>query len=417
MLSKITSIIQKLSSSKTKTEIKDESDHQEPSGFSYPLLIEKSYSPVESQETYEKEEFPVIPESTLKLIAFYLPQFHPFEENDRFWGKGFTEWHNVTRAYLEPDRKHGYELPGELGFYDLRVKEVMQRQVELAKQYGIHGFCFHHYYLNGKPVMRLPFNQLLNNPEIDFPFCIHWANEPWTQRWDGNRKRGGILLDQVHDDQENMAFIEDAMPALRDKRYIHVDGKPVLIIYRPGLFPDFSKTADMWREHCKESGFKGLYLVMAQTLFDDTIDPAAYGCDAAMEFPPHGFNKISIKNDVNIFDPGFKGDVFSFREYMNESLNREKPEYDLFRGLFPQWDNTSRRIQAHVFHESTPALYQEWLSGLCRFARESLPPDRQFVFINAWNEWAEGAYLEPDRKHGYAYLNATAKALINLRGS
>jgi len=414
MLRKIRSLWQKPAVAETAEKMKNEPERQETVPNHLAELINRAYLPPETLETYEKEEVPVIPESTLKLIAFYLPQFHPFEENDRFWGKGFTEWHNVTRALPLFPGHYQPRLPGELGFYDLRVKEVMQRQVELAKQYGIHGFCFHHYFLDMKPVMRLPLDQFLNNPDLDFPFCIHWANEPWTSRWDGNRKRGGILLDQVHDDRENMAFLEDAMPAFRDERYILVEDKPLLIVYRPGLFPDFRKTAEQWREHMIKSGFKGLFLVMVQTLFDPVHDPAEYGCDAALEFPPHGFKKISIKSDVGLFDPGFKGDIFSLKEYIADSLSREKPHYLLLRGLFPQWDNTSRRIQANVYHESTPMVYQDWLQGLMQYTVKNLPEDRQFIFINAWNEWAEGAYLEPDRKFGYAYLNATARAL-NLK--
>ena len=226
---------------------------------------------------YEKEEIPAIPESTLKLIAFYLPQFHPFEENDRFWGKGFTEWHNVTRALPVFQGHYQPKLPGELGFYDLRLKEVLERQVELAKQYGIHGFCFHHYFLNSRPVMRQPFNIFLQNKDLKLPFCVHWANEPWTIRWDGNRNREGILLDQTHDDNENMAFIRDLAPALRDDRYIRIGSRPVLLIYRPALFPDFRKTSEMWREFCLKNEIGDPYLVMVRTLFDKDKTPDDYG--------------------------------------------------------------------------------------------------------------------------------------------
>lgn len=372
------------------------------------------YLAPESDPEYEKEMAIGLPESTLKLIAFYLPQFHPFPENDRFWGKGFTEWHNVTRAQPVFKGHHQPKLPGELGFYDLRLKPVMERQIELARRHGIHGFCFHHYFLNAKPVMRMPFNIFLENPDLDIPFCLHWANEPWTIRWDGNRNREGVLLDQAHDDHENMAFIRDIAPALRDKRYIRVGNRPVLLIYRPALFPDFRKTSEMWKSFSIQNGIEEPYLVMMRTLFDKDKKPDDYGFDAAVEFPPHLSIRIDVKSTVELFDPSFPGYLYDYQAVADESLGMPSPDYTLFRGIMPRWDNTARNRAATIYHGADPFRYEKWLTGLGRYSIKHLPTDRRFIFINAWNEWAEGACLEPDRKYGYAWLNATARALLTL---
>jgi lipopolysaccharide biosynthesis protein len=374
----------------------------------------RQYSSPDSHPEFEKEQLCYSGEINPKLIAFYLPQFHPFEENDRFWGKGFTEWTNVTKALPVYKGHHQPKLPGELGFYDLRLKPVMERQIELAKRSGIFGFCFHHYFLESKPVMRKPFDLFFHNPDLDFPFCLHWANEPWTVRWDGNRNRDGILIDQVHDDEENMAFIKDIAPILRDKRYICIEKRPVLLIYRPALFPDFKRTAGMWKEFCRKNGIEEPYLVMTKTLFDANKTPEHYGMDAAVEFPPHLVPRISLIDDVTLHHPDFTGSVNSYQAVMDDSINLQKPPYTLFRGIMPQWDNTARNRSATIYHGSNPFLYQKWMTALGKYTLENLPADRQFIFINAWNEWAEGAYLEPDRKHGYAWLNATTKAMQTL---
>jgi len=376
------------------------------------LVLDSPYTPPENNPAYQKETHPDIPDSTLKLLAFYLPQFHPVPENDRFWGKGFTEWHNVARALPLFPGHYQPRLPGELGFYDLRVEEVMARQIELARQYGIYGFCFHHYFLNNKAVLRDPLNLFLKNKQLNFPFCLHWANEPWTVRWDGEREMGGILIDQTHDDNENRKFIEDALPALRDERYIRIEGKPMLLIYRPSLFPDFRKTADAWRNFCRANGLGGLYLIMVRTFFDPAKNPEKYGCDAAVEFPPHKGFCVSKKMKVPFYISNFEGEIFDYRSMAAFSMVQKPPPYTLFRGVMSGWDNTARTKAAKIYYGSSPEIYQQWLAKLAKYTRENLPADRQLIFINAWNEWGEGAYLEPDRKYGYAYLNATARALI-----
>lgn len=370
-----------------------------------------AYRSAESATTYVRETVPSILESTVKPIAFYLPQFHPFEENNRFWGRGFTEWTNTTKAQPMFEGHYQPRLPGELGFYDTRVREVLARQMELARQYGIHGFCLHHYFLEGRPVMRVPYDHILADRSLDLPFCLHWANEPWTVEWDGEARLHGTLLKQIHSPEDDLAFFKDIEPAITDPRYITVNGRPLLLIYRPGLFPDIKATIERWRGRCRAIGLPPLFLAAMQTIFDGDVDPREFGFDAAVEFPPHNLPVPNVSESVRLYDPGFEGLILDYRAAMEKALARDEPPYTRFQGIVPDWDCTPRRSNPGLFINSHPSLYGEWLEEICVRTRERLPVDRQFVFINAWNEWAEGAYLEPDRKYGYAYLQATADAV------
>lgn len=362
------------------------------------------------ESSFEEENCRQIGVSDIQLIAFYFPQFHPFPENERFWGRGFTEWTNTTKSRPQFRGHYQPRLPGELGFYDLRIREVQKRQIELAKRSGISGFCYHHYWFDGKLVMHLPFDQVLADPELDFPFCLHWANEPWTVRWDGCLE-SGTLLGQSHTPEDDIAFIRNIEGALQDSRYIRVDGRPLLVIYRPGLFPDIRATLDRWREHCVTAGIGELYLAVMQQPFDGVVNPRLYGFDAAIEYPTANMPLVDIREEVELYDPDFTGLIWSYPHVVLESLSRTVPDYTWFRGIMPAWDNIPRQKSPDVCVNSTPDLYQNWLEGLCKYTRENLPPGERLIFINAWNEWAEGAYLEPDLKHGYAYLNRTARAL------
>lgn len=375
--------------------------------------IYAAYQPVDRNIEYEHENCLTIPDNSIKLIAFYLPQFHPFPENDRFWGKGFTEWTNTTKALPFFPGHSQPRLPGELGFYDTRLKEVLKRQIELAKTHGIFGFCLYHYWFQGKPVMRVPYEQILNNEDLDIPFCLCWANEPWTARFDGLSTLGDVLIPQIHSGDDDIAFFRDIEKALKDKRYIHVDGKPLLIIYRPSLFPDIKQTVNLWRNLAKNAGIGDLFLVLVQNTFDDIIDPRQLGFDAAIEFPPQKFLLKDVKSEIDLYDPDIQCTIYDYSELITQSLKREKPPYTLFRGICSGWDCTPRRKNPLIIVGSSPPEYQKWLEGLCQYTRNSLPEEHRFIFINAWNEWTEGAYLEPDRKFGYGYLNSTSRALIN----
>jgi GT2 family glycosyltransferase len=345
----------------------------------------------------------------VKLIAFYLPQDQPSPENDTAWGKGFTEWTNVTRARPLFDDHYQPHLPADLGFYDLRVPETREEQARLAKSYGIYGFCYYYYWFDRRRLLSRPLDEMLQSGKPDFPFCICWANEPWSRRWDGSDHEVIASQDYKHGYADR--FIDDIMPILRDPRYIRVDGRPLLILYRLDHLPDPAAAAATWRAACRREGIGEICLAAMGTY--GTGDPRPFGFDISIEFPPHNLVVApTIERQLSGLHKEFVGRVFDYPACAEAEANR-RPTYPQFRGLMASWDNTARRGEsAMLFHNATPAAYGKWLRALLDVAGEQSAPHAPFVFINAWNEWAEGTHLEPDQKHGHQYLQATASALL-----
>jgi lipopolysaccharide biosynthesis protein len=342
----------------------------------------------------------------VKFIAYYLPQYHPIHENDVWWGKGFTDWRNVTRAMPIYAGHYQPRLPGELGYYDLRLVETIRRQAELARLYGISAFCFHFYWFGGKRLLETPLLNFLKRKDIDLSFCLCWANENWTRRWDGRSDE--VLIGQSHSPQDDLSFIEYLSKFFEDPRYLKVNDKPVLIVYRPALFPEITRTIERWRSAANKAGISGLHIVATNAFVFK--DAASSGFDAIAEFPPHGV-KAGLWS-APILAPEFSGKIFSYPEVVESATNSDTvSRVPIWPGAMPGWDNTPRMPQrGHLFHGSTPEFFETWLSDCIRRARHN-PASERFVMINAWNEWAEGAYLEPDQYYGYAYLAACAGAL------
>ena len=363
-------------------------------------------------DTAVAQRKPVLPDISstgVKLIAFYLPQYHPIPENDHAWGKGFTEWTNVTRARPLFDGHYQPHLPADLGFYDLRVPETREEQARLARSYGIHGFCYYYYWFDRRRLLDRPLDEVVHTGRPVFPFCICWANEPWSRRWDGSES--DLIVEQNYDPGFADRFIEDVIPILRDPRYIRVDGRPLLIVYRLDHLPDPAGAATIWREACRREGVGEICLAAMGTF--GTTDPRPFGFDVAIEFPPHNLTNVpTIDKTLTGLGEAFTGRIHDYPASAEAELRR-RPTYPQFRGLMVSWDNTARRGErAMLFHNATPAAYQHWLEGLLNRARQDSAPHAPFIFINAWNEWAEGTHLEPDQRYGHQYLEATGSALL-----
>ncbi|MCB0164754.1 MAG: glycoside hydrolase family 99-like domain-containing protein [Anaerolineae bacterium] len=346
----------------------------------------------------------VIETQAVRPIAFYLPQFHPIPENDQWWGKGFTEWTNVAGAKPLFEGHRQPHLPSTLGFYDLRLPEARQAQADLAREYGIYGFCYYHYWFNGRRLLERPFNEVLTSGQPDFPFCLCWANENWTRTWDGLEQH--LLMQQKYSPEDDRQHIQWLAGAFRDKRYIRVEDKPLFLVYRISKLPNPSQTAAIWREEAHKMGLGELYLCTVESLRDDRIDPAQIGFDAAVEFQP---DWLSLPEPILNF--GENNQVYDYKAVVEKMLQRNTPTYKRFPGITPSWDNTPRRQKdARILHNASPKLYQKWLEAIIeKFTPPS--PDENFIFINAWNEWGEGAHLEPSQELGIAYLEATKNAL------
>lgn len=347
----------------------------------------------------------------IKPIALYLPQYHEIPENNEWWGQGFTEWTNVRKAqplfagHYQPHIPHK-----DIGYYDLSDINVMRRQVQMAQKYGIYGFCFYYYHFaDGKRLLEKPINNWLNAKDIDFPFCFAWANENWTRSWDGSNKQ--VIMPQDYDEKNMLNMLKDMLPAFRDKRYIKIDNKPLLLVYRAEIIPQIKKLSAQWRNIIKESGFEDIYLVSMQNF--EQKNPHNMGFDAAVEFAPQAIKKLC---NFNINGPlssvsQYNATVFHMDEILHKMIYCTSVSYPRIKCVCPSWDNTPRRGKKFpkLVFEATPEKFNNFMQlaikeTLSYRAIPKFAPVQEFVFINAWNEWGEGAHLEPDEKYGYEWL-------------
>lgn len=377
----------------------------------------------------------------IRPIAIVLPQFHPIPENDEWWGPGFTEWRNVVKGRPRFRGHYQPHLPRDLGFYDLRLPETREAQAALAQEHGVHGFCYYHYWFNGRQLLQLPVEQIVASGRPDFPFMLAWANENWTRVWNGGEK--DILIRQEYSERDHVNHLHSLIPYFTDPRYITIDGKPVFAIYKDGEIPDVERALEIFRREAAKAGLE-LYMCRFDVRNQRPEPPDALGFDAAIEFHPftksssvhleeqrnrrrgrkaksravciasrvhsllHGAKQSLIKEDDKIYD---------YEDYIRHDLNRSPTTYKIFPGVFPGWDNTSRREHggATIFINSSPEAFGNWVE---KKVGQFTPPsgEENLFFINAWNEWAEGNHLEPCERFGLQYLEALATGLV-LGGS
>ncbi|OWT74959.1 MULTISPECIES: glycoside hydrolase family 99-like domain-containing protein [unclassified Achromobacter] len=370
--------------------------------------IGNDYPFYEEQQDYSG----LISSDAPKVLSYYLPQFHPTPDNDEWHGKGFTEWTKVRATNPLFEEHYQQHIPHpDLGYYLLDSPAMLQKQADIMKKAGVHGQVFYHYWFGGRLILEKPVRMLLENSQVDMPFCFCWANENWTRRWDGNERE--ILLGQNYSAEDAVAFIEYLIPFFRDERYIKVDGRPLLFVYRASAIPDPDIYVQAWAQTCLAHGIPEPYTVTVLTR--GATDPRDFGMDAATERVLHdwtGGAAPDISSGLTFYE-NFNGSVLRYDDVANAYI-AEDPErpFTWFRNAVPIWDNTARYgSEAYVVHDSSPKKFQEWMQVLVEQSMERQPNDRRFILVNAWNEWAEGAHLEPDTKHGYAYLNSVGRAL------
>ncbi|MDQ7989672.1 MAG: glycoside hydrolase family 99-like domain-containing protein [Candidatus Dactylopiibacterium sp.] len=346
----------------------------------------------------------------VRAIAFYLPQFHRVRENDEWWGEGFTEWDNVRQGKPLFDGHYQPHEPVGLGYYDLDDVTVLSRQAEMARRFGLAGFCFYYYWFDGRRLLEKPVDQLLAHPEIDLPFCLNWANENWTRRWDGGESQ--VLMKQGYSPELDFRFAEDLARYFRDPRYIRVDGRPLVLVYRTDIIPEVEERARAWRQSWRALGIGEVYLVRVESFRLD--HPTSLGFDAACEFFPHQIDFSAIAPfpfPQRLTDPEAR--IGDYDKLARQVESRLPVPYKRFAGIVPAWDNAARRRKggATLFVNASPARYEKWLTQATERTMVEFEGDERLVFINAWNEWGEGCHLEPDARHGTAYLEATERAL------
>ena len=381
----------------------------------------------------------------VKLVAMYFPQLHSIPENDAWWGKGFTDWDNVRKS--QPLFRGHYQprVPQDLRYYDQSDVATLAWQQDIAKRHGVGGFCHYHYWFDGKQLLEKPTNLMLENKSLDLPFCLAWANETWSRRWDGRDHH--ILQEQTHkpDPAAWMRHFEYLFRCWSDERSIKVDGKPIFLIYRAHRVTQIERMFTMWREESLRRGLPGLYLVCMKQ-YEFPIPEVLTHFDAVMQFQPFeaiyspDFEPLSagspaaiVKGRARVLATArllpektqdvlrairyrfFSGLTFYDYERVWKQILKVEREGGLpcFPGAFVDWDNTARYVKrARIFRGASPERFSYWFRKLVEVTAQR-PSNERLIFLNAWNEWAEGCYLEPDQHYGTRYLEAVRDALAH----
>ena len=350
-----------------------------------------------------------------RLIAYYLPQFHPIPENDEWWGKGFTEWTNTAKARRLFPGHYQPHIPADLGFYDLRVPETRIAQAEMAYHYGIEGFCYYHYWFAGKRLLERPLHEVLKSREPNLPFCLCWANETWTGTWHGSPEK--ILIEQTYpglnDDTEHFYAL---LHAFSDDRYLKIDGKPIFIVYNPWQIPEPLRTTDCWRDLAHKAGLKGLFLIGAA---NEPWSPSQNGFDASTTrkmFHPAALGEMKgtrkLRRALRKLI-GYPMAIYSYKKIIPYVLMPEASKENVYPCVIPNWDNTPRcGKNGIIFQGSTPELFRLHLRATLQQVMHKKIENR-LVFIKSWNEWAEGNHLEPDLRFGKSYLEVIKEEVCN----
>ena len=347
----------------------------------------------------------------VRPIAFYLPQFHPTPENEFWWGSGFTEWTNVVKARPSYHGHYQPHLPTDLGFYDLRTADALARQAALAQRYGIAGFCVYYYNFGSRRVLGATLETVRAHPDLPFHWCLCWANENWTKHWDGGEHE--ILLEQSYDEATLAAIIADAVAQAADPRYLRVGGRPIFLVYRPLLLPDAPAFAAACRAGFVRAGFPGVHLVYVESMeaVDLKLRPSDLGFDACVEFPPHG-RAVPAETTAEIIKEDWHGYRYDYPQTVRAFCRRDSVPYTRYPAVFPSWDNTPRQpTRGTSFDGATPEAFRVYVEEKIDEVRQFLVDDDRLLFVNAWNEWAEGAHLEPDTGFGHRWLEALRDAV------
>lgn len=343
-----------------------------------------------------------------RLIAFHLPQFYPTPENDRWWGKGFTEWTNVAKAKPLFPGHYQPHIPADLGFYDLRLPEARQAQAELAREYGINGFCYYHYWFGGRRMLEHPVNEILRLGQPDFPFCLCWANHSWNTIWEGTNN---TLIEQTYPGfDDHAAHFDYLLKAFTDKRYLTINGRPIFLIYKPDDIPEVKSVIEFWQNRAVKAGLPGLYIIGVSHR-NEYWDPRPAGYDAScMQALPKRDGRIPRRYLTTKLKLAIRGNkheltIWDYEEFMPNLLRSHPVAWRDYPIALPNWDNTPRLgMRGLILHNATPELFRIHLREA--ISRVSLfPPDERIVFLKAWNEWAEGNHVEPDLKWGRQWLN------------